>query len=1213
MMLALEVNMFSKISTNFGTRGIALFAAGLLLGACAIFQPARQSTAATATLSVQDPVKYRAAKLELRKAERYFSRRAYKQAMAATDQSLEIYETFEGYYLRGAIQYQQGQAQPAIKDLEKAELRKADDQQLLLTMGTVYTALGDLESAQQRYIRLHEQHPRDPVYAYKVGTTYKNLRKYPEAYAHLKKADIPGFRYLDQTYLQLGDVCLELKKYGESKEYFVRARKLNPKLKSAGDGSKASDMAQLLDLGNQAFQKKDYNAALAHYESARKANPGSSAPYLLSGSAYLAVANYTGAEAQIKQALKRDAANPRGYSLLGSAYHKQRKYNEALSAFDRGIQIAPENFEIHNKIGLVHRERGEYSKAIAAHHKALQIKPDYVSARTNLAFALLDDGRYVDARREFHTAARAAPDNAELQKGARLVDMYIQLDRGDRLYQSRNYRPAAAAYEKALQIGPDQPVVYNSKGRLAFARKRMAPAEAAFLKALSLDKNSVPALQGLLRVYARQRNRTRERATLLRLQKLTKNDLTAALTLGRIKEDEGKLREARAYYIKLLKTRPDAQALRHRLGYVYYKQGQKQNDRQNFKGALPLFEKAKQYNDQIPQLPETMQIVRENIKYARLLPQLRQAERLFGQARYREALPVLNRVYARLKRPLILTKIANCYIALGQEDKGIQLLENFKGEGADQVPIAEAIYSHLLNKGQSDRAQAGFKEIVKNHSTAYFSWYKLGVIDLKKRKYGSALQQFDQALIHKPDFLVGYVARGVALYEQGNKERARLEFEEALKRDTKSDLASFNLGVLFFNDGLVDRALKIFHELKKANPHNLDARYQLSYIYFQKEEMPAAEKELEACLKVRREPRFYHGLARIYEKKYQQSRNPADTRRLRDLYTTLVKEYPDTAYAEESRARLRTIMPDSRVVQPYPALHKNVSKPFYYNGTVIFTQKTQIVAMDSARKQKLWTLRLPTPALQILADQVLHVLLRQSIWLVDPHQGKVLDKIQLEKPAMALVGRYNQLGVVQAGRAPVLTVMDRRGRKLAATTPLARSRYFFAGKHFYQLLPTARQVALTRLDAELKVDKKIQLNFNRSRARPRVKVTPDGSRLVLYLPGSKLFVVDTNLELEGSMQLPSTAVEVYVGLDRKLAVPEASRLQLYDYSGKKAAVIRLPVPMASRMSLQLLKQSFLYVGSDRYVRRVDLQGKQLWKVAIPRRKRRGDEAYSIYY
>ncbi|MEQ9366013.1 MAG: tetratricopeptide repeat protein, partial [Leptospirales bacterium] len=179
-----------------------------LAPACLLTPPARMSSAQSEDLSqIKDPVQYRKAREMVNAANRLYLRKRYPEALKLARESIAVHETFEGYYLIGTVLYQQNKTSESLEAYLKSEEINPKDQQLLLTLGTVHTALGDLNEAQTRYSRLHETYPNDPVYAYKVGTTYKNLREYEKADVYLKKADVKGFKHLDQVYIQLGDVA----------------------------------------------------------------------------------------------------------------------------------------------------------------------------------------------------------------------------------------------------------------------------------------------------------------------------------------------------------------------------------------------------------------------------------------------------------------------------------------------------------------------------------------------------------------------------------------------------------------------------------------------------------------------------------------------------------------------------------------------------------------------------------------------------------------------------------------------------------------------------------------------------------------------------------------------------------------------------------------------------------------------------------------------
>ncbi|MCB1307548.1 MAG: tetratricopeptide repeat protein [Leptospiraceae bacterium] len=1208
------------------------FAAGFLilliwqLSACQFAPATRESNAQTTTVQVADPEKYNAAQAIVNDGNKLFMRGAYDAALAKANESLGVYETFEGYYLKGTVLYRQGKARESLQAYEKAEKLNPTDQQLLLTMGTVYTSIGELEPAQQRYLKLHGTYPDDPVYAFKVGTTYKNMRDYPKAYTYLKKADVDGFQYRDQVYLQLGDVCLELKKFNESEEYFAKAKQLNPALSDAARGGEASQLGRKLDEGNTAFSQGDYETALRHFNEAKRMAPDQAVPYLLAGSTLLAMERNEEARDNLVKAVEIDPRNPRGYSLLGSAYHQLRNYRLALKTLDTGLEIAPENYEMHNKRGLVYKDREELRKAIDSFYRSVQIKSDYVPGRTNLAFALLEDGRYADARREFEEASRLDPGNDELKKGSQLVEIYTRLDRGDRFVRNGRFQEALAEYEAAREIRDDQPVVYNSLGRAELARRNYRGAEANFQKALALDDKNVPALQGLIRVYSATRQRAQEQQTLARLQELTRNDITAAITLGRTKEDAGNWQEAERYYQELLKAQPEEKAVRDRLGYVYYNMGLEENRRERFQPALNYFEKAEEFNPQIPELPETLQVVRENIEYAAELPKLKRAEDHFRRGEFRAALPIFEDVYTRLQRSLILVKIANCYIALGEEQKGIQMLEDATRSGTTDVEISEAIYNHMLRKGDVQKARDGFQEIVNRDPSAYYSWYKLGVIDLMRKEFSQAIENFSRALIYKPDFAVGYIARGVALYENGDKEKARLEFEEALRQDRQASLASFNLGVFFFNENMVDRAKSVFEELLKEQPRFTDPRFQLSYIYFKQNNLEQAEKEIRECIRISPEARYYNALAEIYEKSYEDSRTPANAQKLRETYSEIIQRFPDSEYARRSREQMRTVMPDMRIVQPYPLPAAVRSEPVLYNSEFLLIEPRRVRAVDAGSKQVRWEAGFGADPMDILADHAVFTLFPSKVVLLDATNGERLGEFAVDTGGDAnarLVGAFESIGVIGSrvvgrNRLPVLRVYDADGHlKFEDQAPSATTTYAYHGDTFIRLERAGNTIKMNRLAADGTAGSQSSIAFRGLATMPTLQTA--AGKLYLY-DGNELIIVSTqDLSETARLTLPAGTPRVDVTPGGRILVPAANEMTVYNSAGEQEARLRLPDTMRSRASFRANGEDrFLYVARDGKLYQMNTEGQTLWSVEIPAGSRppRGsqvEEAFSVFY
>ena len=1198
--------------------------AAVLLGAfwagaaCRSLVPARASSArAGRDVPILDQAKYKQSQQLVTKGNEAFVRGQYAQAQRLALQSLAAHESFGGYYLNGSSLFRLGRNQESLDAFYKAENIRPADEQLLLTIAVVELSRGDVQRALDRYVRLHEGHPKDPTYAFKVGTTHKLLGQYEKAYEFLKLADQADFAHLAQVCVQLGDTALELKKYEESEAYFKRAHKLDPSLKAAGAGTKATAVARILDQGNSAFKAGRFDEALGHFNRAKTDAPRSAGPYLLAGTTLLAMKKYAEAAAELEKAINLNAGNARGYSLLGSAYHQAGRYRDAQRALRLGLKVAPESHELYNKLGLVLKDNGQLRGGIDSFAQAVRLKADYVPARVNLAFALLDDKRFAEADQQFQEAVRLKPDDKALAEGRALVRVFSLVDTGDRLFQQGALDRAGKAYREALELRKAA-VVYNALGNLELARKKNSAAIGHFQEARRVEPKNVAALQGLLRAYSGRKDAKKRAAILSELRKLSGNDVEVGVSLGRLREDENKFAEAESIYRALLKQNPESDLVKRRLGYVYYRMGLADNDAQQFGRALERLNLAGQYNADIPQLPDSIRTVQENLKFKDQLPLLKKAEALFDARNYAQALPMYERVYSKLRRALVLVRIANCHIALGRESRGLRLLEEGQRGPDVDVAISEAIYTYLLKKGRTEEAARGFAQIVRSRPDAYFSHYKLGIIDLLAGRQDEALENFNRAVNFQPEFTAAYIGRGVVHYRKGDAAEARREFELALKREPKSPLAAFNLGVMSFNDNLAEKAEQAFKEIAAATPEFTDARYHLSYIYFARGDLDRALSELQACIQVEPQPRYRFALAQVYEKRYAGARTPANAVALRATYQALISDFPGSAYAAESRDKLRRLNPDTRVLHAYP--EKSAREPVLTNGVLVRVVGNDVVGFDATAKSRLWSREFPEGVSDLHAAGALFVASGKRLTLLNHRSGGVLAEYELSSSVTRALGDYGQPAVVVrdgAGGTPSLVTWP-SGGATARHQGRAGSQYFYEAGRFYHLgAGAAGTMHLERLKVDLSVD---GAPIALGKAKGRAELLVVEAREYVFFPGRALFVVEEKEVRPIRVARHERRLLLTGGNVPPPLLVGRSGARALKPNGDTAATFRFQVPVADPGSaIAPAADRLLYHGTDGKLHLVELRAGQvraIWDQELgalePGAGTRG-RAFSIYY
>ncbi|HNK99937.1 MAG TPA: tetratricopeptide repeat protein, partial [Leptospiraceae bacterium] len=1022
-----------------------------------------------------------------------------------------------------------------------------------------------------------------PLYAFKASTGYKLMKDYNRAYSTLKEADKPAFKNRDQAYLQLGDVCVELKKYDEAEMYFKKAREVNPKLGDASIGSAAGKTAKLLEEGNALFRQKRFADALTKFDEAKKESPTSTAPWYLAGSCRYALSQYPAAQQDLQQMLKLQPENTDGLLLLSSALQKQGKHVEAEKIIRGEIKKSPGNAELYNRLGSIHADQGLKKQAIEAYHRSLTLQPNYVPARINLAFAYLDDGRYSDAEREFQNALAQDPQNADLQKGKQLVGVYRALDLGDKNFRARKFDKAIADYNTALKIRTDLPVVTNSIGRAEFEKRAFPAAEAQFKKSLALDPENTAAMVGLVKVYRAQGKKADADSYSAKVAAIAKSNPARAVELGRLKEEENP-KEAEDYYSKLLKERPDDTAVRTRLASLYYKQGVDANKREQYDQARTLFKKSKDLAE-VQGVDEALSIVEDNIAHAPLLPGLKRAEDLYNRGRFDEALPLYEQVYSRWNKSLILVKIASCKMELGRKEEAIRALNDAAEKRPEDLELTEAVFTYYLTLGETDRAKAGFEKILEQHEEAYYSLYKLGIIDLRAKSYKPAVEYFNRSLIYRPDFVEAKIARGVARYQSGERDVARADFEEAMAQ--KSELAHLNVGMMQFNDNMLDQAQKIFEDLATKNPDYPEPHYHLAYIHYSRGDLDKAEKEILQARKERDDPADLAAHAKILEKKYEQSRSPELANRIKEIHKTILRKYPASANAKVSRERLAKLEGSSvPVLVPYGGTAK-ILTPVLYQNLVITSENKSIQAYESGSRRVVWRRFFDKPVTSLAASQAIFSLEGETIHILDPDNGSDLGTLRAEAGAKLLADSDRLLAVGPKGSASLYSLTDR----IAVVAP-EQVRFFLAGGVVYRL----RGNNLERLNDKLAVEKSVAVKGG------VITVAASGLLTLVLVPG-ELVIYDAALSKVKSIPVGRGVDHLSVASTGFLAYSSTKVIQFDPDGDKKAERNGEAIQSAA-----LLGDGRVVLVDGQEVRILDSAGKQVWSSVLGQEK-----IHSLFY
>jgi len=226
--------------------------------------------------------------------------------------------------------------------------------------------------------------------------------------------------------------------------------------------------------------------------------------------------------------------------LLGLISFQQGQLDEALGGIDQAIAIDGEVAMYHANRGRILKAVGKNEAAAEAFGRALRLVPGHPGALSDLSGAQVDAG---NPEAGLHFAIRAtelAPDMAAAHYNMGLALMAL-----------KEWRPARAAFEHAIDLDPELAAGHYELGRICHEEMNLEAAERHYLDALEID----PAM------------------------------IEAMTNLGNVLRASYRLEEAVECYQKALEGGRDIAAIHTNLGVALQEQG-------DFDGALEAYDAA---------------------------------------------------------------------------------------------------------------------------------------------------------------------------------------------------------------------------------------------------------------------------------------------------------------------------------------------------------------------------------------------------------------------------------------------------------------------------------------------------------------------------------------------------------------------------------------------------------------------------------------------
>jgi len=161
----------------------------------------------------------------------------------------------------------------------------------------------------------------------------------------------------------------------------------------------------------------------------------------------------------------------------------------------------------------------------------------------------------------------------------------------------------------------------------------------------------------------------------------------------------------------------------------------------------------------------------------------------------------------------------------------IVLVLGVTGASADLGDLDPQVKSHL-DSLPDDLTRAEYLEgLAAENPGDYTVHFHLGNVYFDLAQLDKASEQLEKAVELKPDFLKGVVNLGSTYDEMGLLDKALETYEKALALDPGEEKTLCNIGGVYFKKRRVDLALDAFMRALDANSESQLARYNLAILF----------------------------------------------------------------------------------------------------------------------------------------------------------------------------------------------------------------------------------------------------------------------------------------------------------------------------------------------------------------------------------------------
>ena len=291
------------------------------------------------------------------------------------------------------------QPAPAISGLQKLLQDQPDSTEALSLLASAYFANGEPAKAREPLEHAVRAAPGDFSLRRRLAELLVQQKQPGDALTLAEQylADQPGS--LEGLSLK-ADVLAAEKRNEELESTLKEIRKKHPE-----------QVGGALGLGRFHLNRKDYGAAMAEFDAARRLSGNSYDSILATASLHMEMQQPEKALALVKKIMTDEPKRADMQQQLAALLFSQKRDEEAVRALNQAIELKPDWLPPYANLGAYHEKRGQTEAALAVYRKALAVAPRDLTMQLSLARVHEMAKQYGQAKKVYETVLQNNPDH----------------------------------------------------------------------------------------------------------------------------------------------------------------------------------------------------------------------------------------------------------------------------------------------------------------------------------------------------------------------------------------------------------------------------------------------------------------------------------------------------------------------------------------------------------------------------------------------------------------------------------------------------------------------------------------------------------------------------------------------------------------------------------------------------------------------------------